>query len=288
VPDHPGGEQTTRPPASPARFAGAVSVIVGAGSGIGAATARRLASEGAIPVLLDINLPAAEKVAADIPGATAYATDVSDPRAVDATFEAVLTRFGRIDLLAHVAGVDPDMSIKRRIGERLRRASPGEAGGFPGVAGIPDAEWRRMMAVNLDGVFFTNRAAARAMERQRSGVIVNVGSVQGLRGTIGTAHYNASKAGVRLLSQSLALELAGYGVRVNCVAPGPVETTMLERSRAAGVLGPDGGARLTEGLPLRRVARPDEIAAVIAFLMSEDASYIVGETVNVNGGIALL
>src|SRR5262249_30714615 len=105
---------------------------------------------------------------------------------------------------------------------------------------------------------------------------------------IGTAHYNASKAGVRLLSQSLALELAGYGVRVNCVAPGPVETAMLSRSRAAGVLGPDGGAHLAARLPLRRVAEPGEIAAVIAFLMSEDASYIVGETVNVNGGIALM
>jgi 3-oxoacyl-[acyl-carrier protein] reductase len=270
------------------RFDGAVAVVVGAGSGIGAATARRLAAEGAVPVLLDIDAVAAERVADDLPGAAVYETDVSDPAAVDAVFDAVLSRFGRVDLLAHVAGVDPEPAIKRRLGEHLRRSATGDAEGFAGAVEISDAEWRRLMATNLDGVFFTNRAAGRAMIRRRSGVIVNVGSVQGVRGTIGTAHYNASKAGVRLFTQSLAAELAGFGVRVNCVAPGPVETGMLARSRSAGVLGPDGGTALAAGLPLRRIARPEEIAAVIAFLLSDDASYVVGETVNVNGGLALV
>jgi NAD(P)-dependent dehydrogenase (short-subunit alcohol dehydrogenase family) len=275
---------STGPPV-PDRFAGKVAMVVGAANGIGADTARRLSAEGATVVAVDVDGAGATAVSRELPGSIAFPMDVADERAVDRTVAAVVRQLGRIDLLAHVAGVDAAPAVKERLGAYI---AAGATGGFEGIVAMDTDEWRRMLSINLDGVFFTNRAVGRQMIGQRSGSIVNVGSVTGQRATVGTGHYNASKAGVRILTQSLALELVGFGIRVNCVAPGPVETAMLARSRAAGLLGAAGNDASSVGLstPTGRAAMPSEVAAAISYLLSDDAAYVIGEVLNVNGAVS--
>lgn len=269
----------------PDRFADKVALVVGAANGIGAATARRLSAEGATVVAVDLDAAGATAVSRQLPDSIALSIDVADERSVNQAVAAVVRQMGRIDLLAHVAGVDAAPAVKQRLGAYL---AEGAVGGFEGIVAMATDEWRRMLSINLDGVFFTNRAVGRQMVEQGSGAIVNVGSVTGQRATIGTGHYNTSKAGVRILTQSLALELIGFGIRVNCVAPGPVETAMLARSRAAGMLGASGDDASSVGLrtPTGRAATPGEVAAAISYLLSDDAAYVVGEVLNVNGAVS--
>jgi 3-oxoacyl-[acyl-carrier protein] reductase len=249
---------------------GRVAVVTGAGSGIGAATCRRLAAHGARVAATGLTDASAAETVEELPGACAFGADVTDPAAVTRLFADVAERLGPPAVVVHAAGID-DVRAKDLV---HRQVSAGQR--VDVLAGLEDDQWRQMMAVNLDGSFYVLRAALQAM-RERGGSVVLVGSEAGVRGLAGLAHYAASKGGVHALVRSAAKEAAAYAVRVNGIAPGVIDTPMSRRSH-----GLFGGA--TEISPLGRAGDPDEIAKVALFLASDLASYVVGEVVNVDGG----
>lgn len=247
---------------------GRVAVVTGGGSGIGAAVGERLAADGAVVVLADLDVEAARRVAAGLPNAEAVALDVTDSAAVDMVFVDIAARLGRLDVVVNSAGVD-DPPAKAAVSRAVAAGEPIDV-----TSVMSDEQWRRTLAVNLDGVFHCIRAALRVMLPQGHGSIVSISSAAGVIPVPGLPHYCASKAGVIALTRSVAKEVAGRGVRVNSVAPGATDTPMSART-AAGV-GPS--------IPVGRQARPAEIAAAVAFLAGDESSYVTGETLNVNGG----
>jgi 3-oxoacyl-[acyl-carrier protein] reductase len=251
------------------RLDGRIAIVTGGGSGIGASVCELFAVEGATVIVLDRDQEAAGARAKSLRGATAMCVDVADPDQVGTAICQVAADHRRIDVLANVAGID-DLAVKQQLAEHFRAGTPLDI-----TAHLSNEQWRRMMSVNLDGVFYTMRAALPVMLAQGSGSIVNVSSVGGISGSAGMAHYSASKAGVLGLTRSIAKEVADRGVRVNAIAPGPVDTPMFGRSPAGF-----GGV-----VPMRRTASPAEIAAVALFLASDESSYVTGETVSVNGGM---
>jgi 3-oxoacyl-[acyl-carrier protein] reductase len=252
------------------RFGGRVAIVVGGGSGIGAAVARRITAEGAATVVADLDLDGATQVAEQA-GATAAQLDVADAAGVDAVFDDVLRKRGRVDVVINTAGVD-DPEAKAGI---LRARESGEP--VDVFRSLTDAQWRRVMSVNLDGTFHVLRAAARVMVPQRSGSIVTVGSSAAFDTLSGYAHYAASKAGVHAVAQSAAKELAAYGVRLNVVAPGPVDTPMASRTPASV------RAALEQSGPIG-YASPEELADNILYLASPGASNVIGAVLLSNGG----
>ncbi|MBV9952330.1 MAG: SDR family oxidoreductase [Acidimicrobiia bacterium] len=237
-------------------------IVTGAASGIGAATARRLLAEGASVTAVDL---AAPQLDGD-DRLLGLAADITDAEAVGAVVAAAVERFGRLDGVVHAAGV---------------------AGGGP-VHLLDDAEWARVIGINLTGTFVVARAAiARMLEQEpidgERGSIVTLASIEGLEGTAGGSAYNASKGGVVLLTKNLAIDYGRQGIRVNAICPGFIDTPML-----AGVFGSEGmegvAAHLTEEHKLRRRGAPEEIAAVAAFLVSADASFVTGAAIPVDGG----
>jgi meso-butanediol dehydrogenase / (S,S)-butanediol dehydrogenase / diacetyl reductase len=241
------------------RFEEKVVIVTGAGSGIGAATAARFADEGAKVVLAGRRKANLEEVAARLPKdhALVQVTDVADEASVRSLIDATLKAFRRIDVLANSAGL------------------------FEGatVANATTEHWRRVMATNLDGVFFVSRAAIPELLKTR-GAIVNTSSVSGLRGEWGAAAYLAAKAALSNLTRSMALDLARDGVRVNAVCPTMTSTPMT----AAMASQPELMAKFLDRIPLGRAADAKEIAAVIAFLASDDASFVTGVNLPVDGG----
>lgn len=262
------------------RFEGAVAVVTGAGSGIGAAVARRLGADGAIVAALDLDGVAAKATVAGLPGAIAVTADVADSASVDAAIAEVEAAAGPIVFVAHAAGVDADPDLKQRLAEHRRAVERGAGErGLRGVVDLSDEQWERVLRVNLDGTFFVVRAALRMMIPRRQGAIVTTVSTAGMSGNAGISHYSASKGGVRLFTQSVAREVAPFGIRVNSIAPGTTATPMFGRT-------PDGD-RLVATTPIGRVAAADEVAAAYSYLLSDEASYVVGETMNVNGGLVI-
>ena len=241
-------------------FTGRAAIVTGGASGMGAATSRRLAAGGAHVTIVDRNADLAEAVAAEI-GGTHAAGDVSDSSFCDAVVTDVLTRRGHLDVLVNAAGV-------------IVRAS--------GVD-TTDEQWARIMGVNVSGTFYMCRAAVRAMKPAGRGAIVNFGSIWGDLGSAGVAAYCASKGAVHNLTRALAMDHAADGIRVNAVCPGEVNTPMLQSERSEAVT--DALlAKIAATVPMGRLAEPDEIARVVCFLASDDASYMTGAMVSVDAG----
>ncbi len=246
------------------RLAGKVALISGGASGIGLATARRFAAQGASVVIGDIDTEAAA-LAENEHEALSYARlDVTDGASWSAVVDEVLRRFGRLDVLINSAGI----SIKGDIET------------------ITDEEWHRVQAVNVDGVFSGCRHGVRAM-KDHGGSIVNLSSVLGIVGNADLVAYSASKGAVRLLTKSVALHCARkrYGIRCNSVHPGYVATPMVERSVAAAPE-PDAVRAYILGVtPLKRMARPEEIADLLLYLASDESAYVTGAEFVIDGGI---
>jgi NAD(P)-dependent dehydrogenase (short-subunit alcohol dehydrogenase family) len=252
-------------------FAGRVAFVTGAGSGIGAATARRLAEQGAECVVLADVDAAVDTVAAELAVGRPIAVDVADAAQVDDAVAQVVREHGRLDVVIHAAGVD-DPAAKQVIADAMVAGEP------PNVtAGLGDAAWRRVMSVNLDGTFHVLRAAVRAMIPKRHGAIVTVGSSSSFDAPAGYPHYSASKAGVHALSQAVAKEAIAFGVRVNVVAPGPTDTGMAART-------PEALRHSFADPRVRPYARPEEIADVALFLAGDGAANLVGAVLLANGG----
>ena len=244
------------------RLEGRVALITGAGSGIGEATARRFAREGAIVVVNDVDIELARPVVTELQkeGARALsvAADVTKRADVEAMVHHVVAEFGRLDVLINNAGINRDaMSHK-----------------------MTEEQWDQVLTVNLKGTFLCAQAALTQMREHGWGRVINTSSVGSL-GNIGQANYAASKAGVIGLTRTLALEYAKFGITVNCVAPGPVMTRMLASVPEAI------REKIVARVPTGRIARPEEIAGVHAFLASEDAAYITGQVLFVDGGMSV-
>jgi 3-oxoacyl-[acyl-carrier protein] reductase len=222
--------------------------------------ARRLGSEGATVIAAARTTEALDRIVAAVGGAgraIALALDLADPDSIEAGVKAALAAHGRIDVLVNNAGVTEDNLVLR----------------------MSKASWDRVLATNLTGAFLLTQAVVKSMVRQRYGRIVNVTSVVGLMGNAGQANYAASKAGLVGLTKSVARELASRNITCNAVAPGFIATAMTEK------MTDDAKAKLSGQIPLARLGSPDDVAAAVAYLASEEASYVTGHVLNVSGGL---
>ncbi|HEX5986949.1 MAG TPA: 3-oxoacyl-ACP reductase [Nocardioides sp.] len=244
------------------RLAGRVAVVTGGASGIGLASSRRLAAEGAHVVVADLD-PATGKAAADEVGGSFVAVDVANEEQVDALFDGVAREHGRLDIAFNNAGISPPE-------DDLIEATSIEA-------------WDRVQQVNLTSVFFSCRAALRHMAPQGRGSIINTASFVAVMGSATSQiSYTASKGGVLAMSRELGVQYARQGVRVNALCPGPVNTPLLQELFAKD---PERAARRLVHVPVGRFAEPEEIAAAVAFLASDDSSFVTASSFLVDGGI---
>lgn len=241
------------------RLSGKVAVITGAASGIGAATARRFTAEGASLVLADVNEEGGRAVAKELGAKAFVTTDVSDPRQVEHLMQEAVNCTGALDIVFNNAGI-----------------------GCYGKAPDLDLEtWRKVVEIDLNGVFYGCKYAIQQFRRLGGGVIINTASISGLFGDFGLLAYNAAKGGVVNLTRAAAIDHARENIRVNCVCPGPIDTPLLRP-----LLGLPGVVEAyQESIPMGRVGKPEEIAAAVAFLASDDASYITGQAIVIDGGV---
>jgi NAD(P)-dependent dehydrogenase (short-subunit alcohol dehydrogenase family) len=243
------------------RLEGRRALVTGGASGIGAAIARRLSAEAAEVVIGDLNAEGAEQVASEI-GAEAAALDVADPDAV----ASVVAAEGPFEILVNNAGTDDFAFFTEMTPER----------------------WRRLLAINLEGVFACTHAVLPAMQKAGYGRIVSIASEAGRVGSKGSAVYSAAKGGVIAFSKTIARENARFGITANAVAPGPIDTPLLNAARALGDLGERIIETMSNATQMRRLGTPEEVAAAVAFLASDDASYVTGETLGVSGGLGMV
>ena len=262
------------------------ALITGAGRGLGAAIATRFAEEGCKVVVTDLDEGNAERVAREVDG-IAMALDVTDRVRVDEVFEKAAETFGRLDILVNNAGISgaesrSEEEMEERRAATLRRAEQAFAGGpvtehDDSTLEMSDEEWRRMLAVHLDGTFYCTRAALRIMKEQGSGAIINLGSIMGTSGGGGASGYCAAKAGIHGFTRAVAREVVTRGIRVNAIAPGWIDTDMTE------VLG-DTRALIAMQTPMGRFGEPDDIAWAAVYLASEEAKFMTGQVLSPNGG----
>jgi NAD(P)-dependent dehydrogenase (short-subunit alcohol dehydrogenase family) len=248
-------------------LAGRTAVVTGGGSGLGAACAARLAAEGCRVAVLDLRVDAAEAVAKDIVGhggsAIAIACDVTSDESVAAALARCADELGPPLVLVNSAGI---------------------ALGEGGVTSCPPDQWDRVMAVNVRGTFLTARHAVPPMIKAGGGAVVNLSSVFGFRGLPGECAYAASKAAIVNLTRQMSLDYAGHRVRVNCVCPSDCDTPMIDGLVAREADPVAAKARLAEAIPLGRLGRAEEVASAVAFLASDEASFITGVALPVDGG----
>lgn len=247
------------------RFKGKVAIITGSAQGIGQSIARRLASEGASVIINDINVDAARRTVKEINGtfsikASYVQADVRNRDDVYRLVEFGIKNFGHIDILVSNAGICPLTKIED----------------------ITQEEWDEVLNINLRGVFFCCQVVTPIMKKQRQGKILNMASIAGkIGGILSGVHYSASKAGVMCLTKAFARELAPFGVTVNAIAPGPIDTALTQ------AFPPEVRADLARNCPLGRLGDTEDIAEAAAFLLSDGAKHITGEILDVNGGLLM-
>lgn len=246
------------------------AIVTGSGSGIGRATALRLAKEGAAVVVCDVNQTGIDEtlqlVNAQGGNAIGFVGNVADRADAQRVVAAALDQFGKLDILINNAGINRDaLTVRVKDGE---------------IKMMSEEQWDAVLNVNLKGTWLMAQAAAVPMIKQKYGRVVNTASIAA-QGNVGQANYSASKAGVIGLTRTLALEWARFNINVNCVAPGGVHTPMTES------IPEKIRSTLVDRIPFKRWADPDEIAAVHAFLASDDASYITGQVIWADGGVTL-
>ena len=240
-----------------------IALVTGASRGIGKAICLAFASEGADIVALDVKAEWLEETTREIEAGgrkcLALAADVSKHSEVRQAVDAALGQMGRVDILVNNAGITRDNLLLR----------------------MSEAEWDAVLSVNLKGAFNCTRAVVRAMVKQRYGRIINISSIIGLRGNAGQANYAASKAGLIGLTKASAQELASRQITVNAIAPGFIETQMTQK------IPEESRKRLLELIPQKKLGQPEDVARLAVFLASDDASYITGEVIRVDGGMAM-
>ena len=243
------------------RFEGRVALVTGASRGIGEAVARRLAAEGARVLAAARSIADLERVVSEIAGAggqaESRALDVSDATSIETVVKGALEQHGQIDVLVNNAGIAEDNLLLRMSREA----------------------WDRVLATNLTGVFVLTQAVVKGMVRRRYGRIVNVTSVVGLMGNAGQANYAAAKAGLVGFTKSVARELGSRNITCNAVAPGFISTAMTDQMTEAA------RASLSGQIPAQRLGTPEDVAAAVAYLASEEAAYVTGTVLNVSGGL---
>jgi 3-oxoacyl-[acyl-carrier protein] reductase len=246
------------------RYADRVVVVTGAARGIGAGTAKRFAEEGAAVAVLDLEQEAAEASARDLPAerAIGVACNVAEPDSVEKAVAAVVDEFGKVDVLVNNAGVTRDNLLFK----------------------MTEEDWDAVMNVHLKGSFLMSRAVQKHMVEHKYGKILNLSSVSAL-GNRGQANYSAAKMGLQGFTRTLALELGQFGINVNAVAPGFIVTDMTDATaRRVGMQPEEYRKVAAERTPSKRVGYPEDIAAAVAFLCSDEASFITGQTLYVDGG----
>jgi len=261
---------------------GMIVVVTGGGSGLGAQFSRRLAADGAHVVVGDRDEAAAGRVASEV-GGEAAVFDVTDSVAFDAAVDRVAAHHGRLDVLINNAGIAPPRAPERdekAFANAVKRAEGriDELEPLDVTLGMSDDEWDLMVRIHLHGTFYGTRAALRHMMPRRSGSIINVSSIMGLRPAAGAPHYCAAKAGIVALTKSTAQEVAPFGVRVNAVAPGWVDTPLLAPMDPMSIAG------ITAQIPIGRMGRPEELAEVVRFLAGPESSYCIGDVFAASGG----
>ncbi|MCS6808858.1 MAG: 3-oxoacyl-[acyl-carrier-protein] reductase [Bacteroidota bacterium] len=244
------------------KLSGKIALVTGGSRGIGAAIVQRLVADGATVFFTFHSSPDKARTVADETGGIAIQADVAQAHAVAQLVQAVLDHPAnttkRIDILVNNAGITKDTLVLR----------------------MSEADWDAVIDTNLKGVFLMSKAVCKPMMSQRSGRIINIGSIVGITGNAGQVNYAASKAGIIGLTKSLAKELASRNILVNCVAPGYIDTDMTAK------ISEEQKQALQRSIPLGRTAQPSEIASVVSFLASDDASYITAQTILVDGGLA--
>lgn len=265
-------------------LAGQVAFVTGAGSGLGAAFARRLVADGAHVVINDLLAESAEAVAAEVGGDVAV-FDVCDSAAFDAAVDEAVIRHGRLDIMINNAGIAPPHDPERtarmiasgmlRMEGRIAEMQPLDV-----LVDLSDAEWDRMIRIHLYGTFHGTRAALRHMQPARTGSIVNISSILGLHPAAGAPHYATAKAGIIALTRSVAQEVGHLGIRVNAVCPGYVDTPLLAPM--------DDVVRgmITMQIASGRMGRADELAELVRFLAGPESSYCTGDVLTASGGYA--